>query len=378
MVLVPEDDFLGPIKATHRQTLYMSSPILLLAIGCGLFFARTLSRPIEDLTREMQRIRQFQLDGAVDTSSYIYEIQMMANAVGAMKAGLLAFRRYVPATLVRRLIESGEEAVPGGKEREITLFFSDIADFTAITEKLPARELMVQLSEYMDLMSGSISAENGTVDKYIGDAVMAFWGAPLPMENSALNACRAALACQRRIRRLNARWQEQRRFPFHTRIGLNTGFTIVGNMGSSERLNYTALGDNVNLASRLEGLNKMYRTAIIISESTHRYVRNDFILRPLDIIAVKGKTGGVRVFELMGDADSDDADDLRYLAEAFGEVVEHYLNRRWPAALALLEDLARRFPEDTPVRLYAQRCRHLGANEPGDDWSGIIRLDAKL
>ena len=378
VVLVPEDDFLGPIKETHQKTLYMSALILLLAIGCGLVFARTLSRPIETLTEEMQRIKSFNLEGDVDTSSYIYEIQMMANTVDAMKKGLQAFRRYVPAVLVRNLIESGEEAIPGGKEREITLFFSDIASFTAITEQLPARELMVNLSEYMDIVSNAIIAEKGTVDKYIGDAVMAFWGAPLPVETHALCACRAAIACQRGIRQLNQKWAAHKKFPFHTRIGLHTGFTIVGNMGSSERLNYTALGDNVNVASRLEGLNKLYHTDIVISEATYRYVRNDFILRPLDIIAVKGKTSGVKVFELMGDADSENGRQLQELAEAFGEVVEHYLKRRWKAALERLEALAPLFPDDAPIKLYTQRCRQYADNDPGPDWSGVIRLDAKL
>lgn len=377
VVLVPEDDFLGPIKRTAVISLIISGLILLAAVGLGLWFARNLSRPIELLTQEVQKIREFDLDRRTPISSYISEIQMMSDAVEAMKSGLMAFRRYVPAALVRQLIQTGDEAKPGGTERELTLFFSDITGFTPISEQISARELMVNISEYLDAVSKVIASERGTVDKYIGDAVMAFWGAPLPDEDHAFHACRAALRCQSTIADLNTRWAEEKKFAFDTRIGLHSGFTIVGNMGSDERLNYSVLGDSVNLASRLEGVNKRYGTSIIISQTTYRYVRNSFILRPLDIVAVKGKRSGVKIYELMGDDESENSDALRSLAEGFENCFDLYLNRSWREALEALEELKTRFPEDEPTALYLKRCRSYIENDPGPDWSGIIRLDSE-
>ncbi|MHB8829780.1 MAG: adenylate/guanylate cyclase domain-containing protein, partial [Syntrophales bacterium] len=305
------------------------------------------------------------------------EIKMMSDSVASMKSGLKAFRRYVPADLVRQMLEAGTEAEPGGKELEITLFFSDVEGFTSISEQIPARDLMLSLSEYLDLMSRTIGREKGTVDKYIGDAVMAIWGAPLSDENHAVGACRAAVRCQQALDGLTRRWQAEGKLPFRTRIGIHTGFTIVGNVGSTERLNYTALGDNVNLASRLEGVNKRYGTRILISQSTYRYVRNQFILRPLDIIAVKGKLSSIMIYELMGDAESEDAEGLAALASGFTQAVDEYRARKWETALSLLKDLERLFPGDVPVSIYAERCRTYLQQEPPADWSGIVRLDTK-
>lgn len=376
-VLAPEDDFLGPIKRTHKNTLIISGFILLIAIGFGLLFARNMSKPIEKLTAEVLKIKGFELSGKVDVRTYINEIRTMSDAVQSMKTGLQAFGRYVPSELVRQLIESGEEAKPGGRERELTLLFSDITGFTSISEQVPARELMITLSEYLDVMSRVIADEKGTIDKYIGDGVMAFWGAPIPNDEHAGCACRAALKCHRAIDELNNRWQGENKPTFHTRIGLHTGFTIVGNMGSKERLNYSVLGDNVNLANRLEGVNKLYGTRIIISQTTHRYVRNDFILRPLDIIAVLGRTGGVKIYELMGDEGSENTDQLKILAGQFEMAFEFYLKRQWHEALSILESLKENNPHDKPISILQQRCQSYLDEDPGPSWSGIVRLDAK-
>lgn len=376
VVLVPEDDFLGLLKQTSKVTLLMSLVILMGAVVFGLIFAKNVSRPIEMITDEVNRIRNFDLSEGPQISSHIKEIQMMSDAVESMRNGLKAFRRFVPADLVRQLIASGEEVVPGGKEQELTMFFSDIAGFTSISESIPARELMVDLSGYFQVMTEAISAEKGTIDKYIGDAVMAFWGAPLADEAHAIKACRAALEGQRLVRMFNQRLLAANKAPFLTRIGLHTGFTIVGNMGSSERLNYTAIGDTVNLASRLEKVNKLYGTEIIISQATYRYVRNDFILRPIDNIAVKGKQTNVLIYELMGDGQSENREELLGLAAGFSAVYGLYMERSWQAALDRLLPLAEQFPDDGVVPIYIDRCRNFLANAPGPDWNGIVRIDS--
>lgn len=377
VALAPEDDFLGPIQRTHRMTLLMSAVFLLIAVGCGLLFARTLSRPLEQLTREVGKIRQFDLSGKVAISTYINEILILSNAVRSMKNGLQAFRRYVPATLVRQLIESGEEVRPGGKERELTLFFADIEGFTAISEQIPPKELMINLSAYLDVMHRVISAEQGTVDKFIGDGVMAFWGAPLSNEAHAVCACRAALQCRRALAELNEQWAAEGKIPFHTRIGLHTGFTIVGNMGTEERLNYTVLGDTVNLASRLEGVNKFYGTRIIVSQATHRFIRNAFIVRPLDVIAVKGRISSVMIYELMGGKKDPEVAEMQSLADDFSAMFALYLDRQWDPALEILARLAQRYPEDKPVHIYLERCRAYREKDPGGEWTGAFRFDVK-
>lgn len=377
VVMLPESDFLGVIDEARVSIIFISTAILVLAILFGLHFARNLSRPIESLTEEVNRIHRFDFSDTPPVISHIAEIQMMSDAIVGMKNALMAFRRYVPAGLVRRLVDSGEDARPGGKEKEITLFFSDIKGFTSIAEQVPARELMVDLSEYFETMTGPIAQEGGTIDKYIGDAVMAFWGAPVDDDEQAIHACQAALNCQRDLKVLNEKRLLEGKHPFTTRVGLHTGFSIVGNMGSSERLNYTALGDNVNLASRLEGINKRYGTNIIISQATYRYVRNHFILRPLDHVAVVGKENSVLIYELMGDEQSVNHEDLIYLSEQFKAAYDLYFNKKWSEALMIFRALHKTSPDDQPVSLYIARCEELLARDPGPDWSGLVRLNQK-
>lgn len=375
VAMLPEDDFLGSIDSVTLKIVVISAIILLIAILLGLYFSRNLSRPIERLTREVEQIHRFQFSDEPALVSHIKEIQTMSDSFEAMKHALKAFRLFVPADLVRQLIESGEEVKPGGKEREVTLFFSDIEGFTTIAEQIPARELLVDLSDYFEGVTGVIAAEGGTVDKYIGDAVMALWGAPIGDEEHALHACRAALRCQREIAHFNQQRMDSGKSPFKTRIGIHTGFSIVGNMGSSERLNYTALGDNVNLASRLEGLNKRYRTSIIISQGSYRYVRQYFLLRPLDHIAVVGKSNSVLIYELMGDGDSENYELLKKRAELSTQAYNLYLQREWAQALELYNELLQLDADDGPVAIFIERCKNLLENDPGSGWSGHVRLN---
>jgi adenylate cyclase len=364
VVLAPEDDFLGPIKKTHRDTLIISGFILLIAVGLGLIFARNLSRPIEKLTDEMQRIRGFELEEKVAVSSHINEIQMMSNAVESMKKGLQAFRRYVPAELVRQLIESGEEAKPGGKERELTLFFSDITEFTAISEQIPARELMINLSEYLDATSRIISKEKGTVDKYIGDAVMAFWGAPLIVHDHAFRAVKAALEIQDELKKGSE---------FATRIGIHTSAAVVGNIGSDIRFNYTAIGDAVNLASRIEGLNKKYGTRNIISEAT--FIQSGGIeARRIGRVRVKGRVDPIGIFEplgLKGDFGYFDNESCKKFEEALVLFEEAKFEEAGAIFTRLSEDLS-----DPVSGVYKKFCSEYKESSP-ENFDGVITFTTK-
>lgn len=376
VIAVAEDDFVGDVKRANRIALAIGVAVLLLSVGFAAVLSRSISRPVVQLTDEANRIRDFHLEGEVTIHSQIREIELLGLAIAAMKSSLHAFRKYVPAELVRQLIRSGEEARVGGHRRELTLLFSDIEGFTSLSEAMEPEALMVHLSEYLDEVTRIVMRHQGTVDKYIGDAVMAFWGAPLPDTEHARHACAAALRCRERIDELNERWRREGKVPLPTRIGIHTGETVVGNMGSSERLNYTAIGDSVNLASRLEGANKFFGTRILVSGATRDEVADEFLVRPIAVAAVKGKKEGVAVFELMGRKAGADPATARLSAE-FARGVELYQRRAWKEALAVFEALVAGFPQDKPSALYRERCSQCANLPPGEDWSPVEQLDSK-
>ena len=299
VIAAPEDDFIGGLKQTNRQAVLVAGLILLLGIAVIVSLAGRISRPIVEMARATQRIKEFELGGRIDVRSPIAEIQLLGDSIEAMQTGLAAFGKYVPDDLVRQLLSSQQEVEIGGSERELTLFFSDIEGFTSIAEKMPPRQLAEHVSDYLDALSHVLLDHRATIDKYIGDGIMAFWNAPLPCADHAALACRAALTCQRQLAILNRDWERAGKAVLKTRIGIHTGRTVVGNIGSSRRFDYTAIGDSVNLASRLEGANKRYGTQIIVSQATVDQIGDEFELRPLDRIAVKGKVEPVHIYELL-------------------------------------------------------------------------------
>lgn len=376
-ILAPEDDFLGSIKKVLYYLLLISLIILLISFFIAIFLANKLSRPIEQLTQKVLEVKDLNLESSEWVRSPIREISQMSAAVESMKKGLRAFKRYVPATLVKQLIESGEDVSIGGKERELTLFFSDIKGFTTISENTSPKELMIQLSKYFNEVCRIIEEEKGTLDKFIGDAVMAFWGAPILHEDHAVRTCRSALRCQKAIRDLNDKWHKEGRYIFETRMGIATGYSIVGNMGSQERMNYSVIGDNVNLAARLEGANKRYGTEIIISKSTYRYIQYDFICRILDQITVKGKSEAVIIYELLAEKDSPDADQFQLFSDKFSHAYHCYENRQWENAKKGFEAVLELRPEDIPSKNYLEKCLQFLQKEPDLTWSPITRLSSK-
>lgn len=376
-VVVPEDDFTGPLKAADRGVMLISLLILAVAVVATTFLARSISQPIVRLTEATTRIRNLDLDDETTVSSPIREIQLMDDAVSAMKTGLRSFRRYVPATLVRQLIETGEDARLGGQTRELTLLFSDVTDFTGLSEGMPPQELMVHLSEYLDELTRLIIKHGGTVDKYMGDGIMAFWGAPARDDQHAVRACLAALECRARLDDLNSAWEAQGTVAFPTRWGIHTGETVVGNVGSAERMNYSAVGDGVNLASRLEAVNKVYGTSIIVSEATRDSAGDAFVYRPLGAVAVKGKQESVSIFELMCAVADPSRAETERLIELFDTGLRLYRLREWADAADAFERAHTAFPADGPTAVYLQGCRELIASPPGLDWDGVLRLDHK-
>jgi adenylate cyclase len=224
--------------------------------------------------------------------------------------------------------------------------FSDIRSFTTISEGLTPDELVNLLNDYLGEMTEIIFANQGTLDKYIGDAIMAFWGSPYPQEDHATRACNCALQMGRKLKQLNAKWVAEKRPPISIGIGLNTGLLNVGNMGSAKRLSWTVMGDNVNLASRLEGINKEYHTQIVISEATYRAVADRFVCRELDKIRVKGKNQPVTIYELLDMADG--RPKYKALLSQFEVAMAAYRAQDWQEAVKKFAALLAVFPKDGP------------------------------
>ncbi len=300
--VIAEEEILAFAHQASRTALLITLAALVLAIVVGVFVSGQVARPLEHLAREANRVGDLRLSPRPIAHSFVLEVDRLAVASEEMKSGLRSFRKYVPAELVRSLIDSGQDARLGGARKRLTIFFSDIKDFTTISETSTPEALVDQLGEYFGILSEEIHATGGTVDKYIGDSVMAFWGAPQPISDTAASACSAAVRIQKRLGEAISRWESEGRPPLITRIGIHTGEVVVGNIGNESRMNYTVVGDSVNLASRLEGLNKTYGTSILISEETYLEAAGSIQARPLGRATVKGRSTAVTIYELT-DAD---------------------------------------------------------------------------
>jgi adenylate cyclase len=376
LIAVPVDDFLGEMKQARFISFLMTSLMLLLSIICSLILSRSLSRPIEIMTNTMKQVNELNFANLVHLTSPIREFQQMSNTLTSMAQGLKAFLQYIPPEVVKELVRNGQNVTLGGQEMNLTLFFSDIQGFTQIAEETAPIELMADLSHYFDQMVKVIVNYQGTVDKYIGDSVMAFWGAPQYIADHAKLACQAALDCQKEIAHLNAQRIAEGKAIFYTRIGLHTGMTIVGNIGSSDRFNYTVIGDSVNIASRLEGLNKIYHSSIIVGHATYRQVYQFFVFRPLDFIIVKGKNEGIKIYQLLAEKDQCDEITLDLVAKAT-VAFKYYLNKDFELAIQSYEQILQYHPDDKPAQVMIERCQKLIATPPDENWTGATRIFEK-
>jgi adenylate cyclase len=288
-----------------------------------------------------------------------------------------ALSQYLSPDVMHEVAANPEAVRLGGEKREMTVLFSDLRGFTSYSESIDPEELVHLLNQYLTEMTDVIFHHRGTVDKYMGDAIMAFWGAPRPQPDHAAQACSTALNMMHELRKLNARWIEEGRAPLDIGVGINTGPMTVGNMGSEKRLDYTVMGDSVNLASRLEGLNKEYGTNIIISENTLQAVGRDaYVTRFLDLVVVKGRSEPVIVYEVMGLPGDIQGDQAKALA-AYEAAHEAYRGRDWLAAAARFQEALQLMPNDGPAALYLERCEALMADPPPADWDGVYVMTHK-
>jgi adenylate cyclase len=288
-----------------------------------------------------------------------------------------AFAHYVPKDVVDDLIANPNKLSLGGEERYMSVLFSDVAGFTSISEKLSPKELVGLLNEYLTAMTDIIIEERGIIDKYEGDAIMAEFGAPLYYPDHARRACNAALRMQAKLAQMRKTWEAEKRPALQARVGINSGNMIVGNMGSREVFDYTVMGDAVNLASRLEGANKAYGTYVMISEFTYEWVKEDFLIRPLDKLTVKGKTKPVQVYELMAANGSDYPEVWNDLAARFRLGFDAYLKRDWSKAAKHFSGCLDLVDNDPPSKLYLQRCQVYAQEPPEKDWDGAFVMTSK-
>ena len=264
----------------------------------------------------------------------------------------------------------------GGARQDLTVYFSDIRGFTSFSERLEPEVLVALLGEYFSALSEIVERHGGYVDKYIGDALMAIWGAPLADPDHALRACRAALEMRALVEARRPEWKERYGVEIASGAGLNTGPMVAGNIGSRRKANYTVLGDSVNLASRLEGATKQYGVGILVGEGTYRAARDGIVARPIELLQVKGKRRGVPVYELIGLAGTSSAADAQRL-ERWERAIAAYRAGRFEAALPDFEEVLGAAPADVPAKLYAARCKDLLAAPPAEDWDGVHVLHEK-
>jgi adenylate cyclase len=373
---IPASDFLGPFQRNSRRLLIALVLFTLAAMGVAAFIAEAaVVRPLGRIGRDLAQVQAFRPERIERRPSPVAELDDLSDALVRMGAGLASFRKYLPAELVRTLVARGIEARPGGEQQVLTVLFADLAGFTGLSERLGGAVVPI-LTDYLSRASAAIHAHGGTIDKFIGDAVMGFWGAPLPDGDHALNACRAALRLRDVMAELRRAAPPEAR-ALSIRIGINTGPMLVGNIGSDERLSYTVIGDAVNLASRLEGLNKFYGTEIIIGEATRAAAGAGIVARELDEVAVYGRSGSSRVHELIGLAE-DAADAAPAWVVAYERGLALYRERRWVEAVAVLGKVAMlKGAEDRPAALLIERARRFTSLPPPEDWKGIETLGRK-
>ena len=363
VILTPTDDFVGQLRQTNQKIILTIVALTVVELALIFVLARGLTRPLEKVTRELQAIEDLSFEKRDHPSSKIREIAQLQNAATVLRSSLQSFSSFAPVEVVKGLVKSGIPLELGVERRCLTIFFSDIESFSTLAEHSDPDFLLQQMSAYFDVVSRAISDEKGTVDKFIGDGVMAFWGAPVALPHHALNACCGALRALRRIDGLNAGWRAQQLSPIRVRIGLDTGEVLVGNVGSAERFSYTAMGDHVNVASRLEGLNKQFGTAICISASVVSAAGESVLVRPLRRVTVKGREQRFMIYELLGIADSDDPE-LRP-AEGAADLM------RWTSEASALFEAGK-------FREAAGAYRELLDRYPGDPVAGAMLAEPEL
>jgi adenylate cyclase len=366
--------------AAESQTLLQRAAIaaavaVALAVIAALAASLILSRSIASIALKTERIRQLDFSDRQPVQSRITEIARLSDAVENMRAGLEIFGRYVSKNLVQQIMRSPGSSGVGGTRREVTVMFTDIEGFSLLTEAMEPELLTSRLSRYFEALGSAITANRGTIDKYIGDSIMAFWNAPEADPEHIANACRGALQAAAAGHALSEKWRQRDRPGFRTRFGLHTGPAVVGNVGARERINYTLVGQVANQASRLEGMNKVYGTEILASGEVAGPTSGLFVWRHIDRVVAAGTTEAHDVYEPMGE-NAGRAEHAAFLA-VWGRARDAYVAGRFEEALAGFRAASAMREEDPPCHVYIGRCQSFLRDGAPAAWDGTWHMDRK-
>ncbi len=364
-VVVPQSYYVGPLELIRDRLLFAAAIIIFLLSVSGYFVQRAFKRGQAKIIHETIKMHDFDFT-ASEPRSFFRDVYQILTSLEAAKTALRAMGKYVPIGLVKQLYQSQKEPTLGGEIQEVTMLFTDIQNFTSISEKLPVNKLADILGKYLKVMTYVIqNNRQGTIDKYIGDGIMALWNVPIPLPHHDQIACLAVLDCVSALQELfsSAEWKGLPRL--ETRFGLHKDQVIVGNFGAPDRLNFTVIGNGVNTASRLESLNKQYGTSIIVSETIFKSTKDVFTFRLLDLVAVKGKSEGIYVYELIGK--KGEKPELNNILLKYEEGFKAYQSRRFEEAISLLQGQL----SDGPSKTLHTRCSLFLKNPPPDPWDGI-------
>lgn len=373
-VVGAESEFLGSAQSNLAVTAIIGLVAIAACTMLAIWLSHQLATPLTKLSRDLEQVGQFQLTNSPPPKSAVREIAIVGDSFDRMKAGLRSFVKYVPRDVVRELVLQKQDAARGGALRRLTLFFSDLAGFTRMSENLSASEVFAELGEYFELVTEIIVDKcGGTLDKFVGDGVVAFFNAPAEMPNHAEMGCRAALEIVAKLSNIEEKRRAAARPVFRTRIGLHTGEVLVGNIGTSQRLAYSVIGDAVNLTSRLEGLNKLYGSLILASRETKEEAGKAFEWRYIDRVAVLGRSKSTDIFELIGYQGSVASLTLE-IRDEYEIGLTKYFAKDFLGATPHFDAVLSRNPQDQAARVLLTRCSELSRRTLPAIWSGVYEV----
>jgi adenylate cyclase len=380
-VVVPSNAYLEKVTRNALITMVACGGIFFLAIILGIWQARRVTTPLEKLGDELEQIGNLSFrDSGLQVRSPIREVAMFSDSVGKMKISLRAFSRYVPRDLVRLLLARGEEAKLGGELRKVTAVFTDLAGFTSMSESLSPDEAFNELSVFLEIIATTQEKYHGITSNFTGDGTLALFNAPEELPNHGTNACLAALEALETLNELNEQRRDEGKFEFKARIGINTAEVLLGNLGTRERFAYTAIGDGVNLASRIEGLGKLYRIEILVGGDCHYEVGDEIEWRLVDRISVVGRHQANDIYQPLGKKREVDSKIL-LARNAYEAALQKYFEGEFAEALVAFRSSESVWPngEDPPTRVMIERLERLlktGESAP-PDWNGIYEVQSK-
>ncbi len=372
-VVVPKRDFLAVVHRNKWIAWASTLAILILAAVLGVTFAKRITEPLALISGELEKIGQLHFpEHDVDLQSSIREISLFHDSLGKMKVSLRSFSRYVPRDLVRHLLAKGDEARLGGRVQLVTAAFCDLAGFTKLSETLPPDVVFEELREFLEVIARHQHQLGGITSNFTGDGTLALFNAPQSLDNHSERACRSALEAVAELGTMNQQRAEHGKPALQTRIGINTAQVLLGNVGTSERFAYTAVGDGVNLASRLEGLNKLYGTHILVGEDCYRLAKDAFVWRKVDRIAVVGREQPVVIYEPLGE-NSKVTETTLSVASQYQVGLSSYFEGDFTKAEAIFAEI-----QNDPASIVMQRrCQQLRKQRPEGQWSGVYSAPFK-